>query len=110
MRLCYFSRPSRYLFYYLIASRTHLLALVPEPLLRRQCQKFFTAVLLRPGSSSLAMAAATKQQVFVFSSLLQVKQIACRRYMVQVSCNALPAAATKGTSLAVLTVPAEKQS
>jgi hypothetical protein len=34
------------------------LAFVPEPLFSRQCQKFFTAVLLRPGSSSLAMAAS----------------------------------------------------
>lgn len=36
---------------------THLLVCVPDPLLSRQCQKFFTAVLLRPGSSSLAIAA-----------------------------------------------------
>jgi hypothetical protein len=43
-------------------SRPHLLALVPLPLFSLQCQKFFTAVLLRPGSSSLAMAAHTPQQ------------------------------------------------
>jgi hypothetical protein len=44
------------------ASRAHLFALVPLPLLSLQCQKFFTAVLLRPGSSSLAMAARSSKQ------------------------------------------------
>lgn len=34
----------------------HLLVCVPDPLLSLQCQKFLTAVLLRPGSSSLAIA------------------------------------------------------
>lgn len=35
----------------------YLLVWVPEPLFSLQCQKFFTAVLLRPGSRSLAIAA-----------------------------------------------------
>ena len=36
---------------------SHLLPARPPPPFNRQCQKFLTAVLLRPGRSSLAMAA-----------------------------------------------------
>jgi hypothetical protein len=41
-----------------VAAAAYLLVWVPEPLLSLQCQKFLTAVLLRPGSRSLAIAAA----------------------------------------------------